>query len=289
MSILKTLKPEALLILTALTLVGLAPLAATAAPPTRTAHGAGNGGDRLELTSGEGGGDVEISVPSDMGRSGILEVVGTSGAGQKDEVQINYCESDSQGNPVQFGCKYVKTIHLNEPTVVAPGTYSIYYSQTNAHVRVRADEKTVATLKKLKVTQAYRSISFSVFNDLTDPSMQDNFLLGIFANSLNRRQVERFCRIPDLSNKAACDAIASGNYHALLNRGVQFSSDGSRSVWQFTDNSGPNSGWFENWGRQYVTDPKAGEFVSVFPGVYGVVFTDNQTGKTETRYGIHVN
>jgi hypothetical protein len=288
MSILKTLKPEALVTLTALTIAGLASLAATAAPAKRTAHGAGNGGDRLELASGEGSGDVEISVPDDLGRSGTLEVVGTPGAGQKDEVQIYSCESDSQGTPVRFGCKVFKSIHLNEPTVLIPGTYWISYSNTDANVRVRADEKTVATLKKLKVTQTYRSVSFSVFQDLTDSSMQDDLLLRVFTFSANRPQVERYCRIPDLSNKAVCDSFASGNYHALLNKGAQFNSDGSWNSWVFSHGS-PNSGSFDNKGRLYVTDPKAGEFVSVFPGVYGVVFTDNQTGKTETRYGIHVN
>ena len=46
---------------------------------------------------------------------------------------------------------------------------------------------------------------------------------------------------------------------------------------------------FRNEGRVMVVDPKAGEFVSVFPGVHGIIFTDPATGKTATQMGIQVH
>ncbi len=56
----------------------------------RKAHGGvdGVGGDRLELSTAVEAAAVEISVPGDMGRSGTLEVVGTPGAGQKEEINL---------------------------------------------------------------------------------------------------------------------------------------------------------------------------------------------------------
>ncbi len=166
----------------------------------------------------------------------------------------------------------------------------VTYSSTNTFVQVRADEKTVAELKKLKVAKADRPVSFSVFKDFTDHGMQDRSLKLAWIHSGNLQEIfQNICQTPSAQDQSACDAWRSGNYHQLLGRVIQFGDDGSIYFWVFnTDPDAAGSHVFKNEGRVYVTDPEAGQFVSVFPGVYGVVFTDNQTGKSETRYGIRV-
>lgn len=292
MSILKNLKPETLVTLTALTIASLSPLAVMAGPKIVTAHGAGNGGDRLELTADEGQGDVEIPVPGDMGRDGLFEVVGVPGPGQKDEVEIRRCETDAYGEPVRFGCDYErpKRIGLNQTIMLTPGTYEVFFSDTFIFTKVRPDEKTVETLKKIKVSNTEHSVSFSVFIDFTDRSMQDRYLKSIWADSLHSFVLEYNCNPVQPLDEAACRAWASGNYHQLLNKYVQFNDNGSLYLWQFFSVlTGPEDHGFSLRTRYYVTDPEAGQFVSVFPGVYGIEFTDNETGKTETQFGIHVN
>jgi hypothetical protein len=245
--------------------------------------GAGNGGDGLEMSSPVSKpADVTVPIPSDLGDSGLLEVMGTAGAGQGELVNAFYCKNDSLGRPSKYGCSFDKpiSIELNQSISLSAGLYFLTYSGSGTLVGVQKNEKSVVRLQKITIAKKQSQIGVEVFLDLTDTSMQDFALLSIFSDSSYESQDKSLCSPPSVDFQAYCSAAASDNYLDLLNKQIRFNVDGSYSSFDY--------GGFRVIGRLYVSPSQGAPFVSVFPGVYGIVFTDNQTGQTETKYGIHV-
>jgi hypothetical protein len=123
---------------------------------------------------------------------------------------------------------------------------------------------------------------------LTSSTMQE-LALKRLSYSGNQAQVTNACEAPEAVNKSYCAAWASGNYEDLRNNSARFENDGSLSSWVLygTDPDAFFEPGFVNQGRINVTrEPELGGYVSVLPGVYGIQFTDSQTGETRSQYGI---
>jgi hypothetical protein len=248
-------------------------------------HGAGNGGDGLELTPpADGGGDVVVPVPAGMDQAGTLEVDGTPGAGQTNELDVSYCKSDASGTPLKWGCEDVKAYSLNQSIPLTVGTYRINYSHTIVFAQVKESQKTTLMLKKLQVSQASLPIQFKVLVDLTDPSMQDMVLKVWFTDSTAEQVYNQVCE-GSTADVTGCPVLATNDYREQKN--IEFNPDGTFSEWEF-------SGFttylhsFEKPVYFVVVDPVAGDFVSVFPGVYTIQFTNPQTGQVQKQSGIKV-
>src|SRR5688500_18306040 len=93
--------------------------------------------------------------------------------------------------------------------------------------------------------------------------------------------------------KLACEQDSEGFCEALganstlddsLWKRVRFGSDGRYEGYSY--NYGAPSYWYQ-YPRQMVTDPKDGDFVSVFPGTYGIQWR-YEDGVVEDTYGIKV-
>lgn len=231
--------------------------------------------------------DVTIPVPGNLGQAGILRVNGTPGAGQDDGISVAFCEADALGKVVQFGCKDLVNYKLNQDLQLSPGTYLLMYSSTQTYVRVAANQTAVVNLQKINIP-AGRNVTFDVFVDYTSLAMQELLLENMWNNNANKDVVKTYCGSKDKLARAACNALKSTDAKNLRNTLVSFKADGSYSVLQaMVDDTTPFT-WYPPQ-RDKVTDPKAGDFVSVIAGVYGITFTDPQTGKSVTQYGIQVN
>lgn len=265
----------------------------------------GNGGDALELTpsaSGDGG-KVFVPVPGGFGLTGTLLV--TSTLDQGNYVTLSSCKTDANGQPVKHGCSYIdnngglgnydiKQYAINQPILLNPGTYLIDYSNMKKLVKVEANLETQVALEQLQVGNSTQSnVHFSVFLDLTDPSTQKRFweqraLWDGYA--ADQSGIDKICSAPVPQDVKACAAWMSGDFQALLNTVVQFNQDGSFGVWDFSTDK-KNDGYAHQFipqGRILVSDPVAGQSVSVFPGVYAIEFTDTLTGQTQDQFGVKV-
>jgi hypothetical protein len=270
---------------------------ATPQPAQATGNegGPGNGGDGLELSDGNGSGDtILVPVPGELTQYGELTVKGVPGADQEDKLKIAKCKTDANGLPVKLGCGKDAEYHLNEAIKLAPGFYRINYSNTFATATVRVYGTSVLELKKLQVASAERHIEYQVIADMTDLAMRDRVANRTFCDSgqeatavfFNRRSDQRCESVfNDLDDQAACMAWRGEDYRNLLHsNALDFSRDGDVRY----------TGSFDGYEAQrtmistmIVSNPQAGEFVSVFPGTYEILFKDTQ-GTVVTQHGIHV-
>jgi hypothetical protein len=235
--------------------------------------------------------DVVVQAPVALATGGTLEVIGTPGAGQTTDLEVDYCESDAQGNLLRAGCAQITSglkISINQPISVAAGTYKIVYSNTVEFVQLGVGEKKVIQLKKIEVPKTSRPVSFSVFLDLTDPSMQALELQQYFATPQSVGggwgTVASYCATKDVysADLQACAVYNSAKtYHDLLNKVVSFGNMGSLGTHSFNVSEAPF-----DYSYVYVTDPRSGDFVSVLPGVYGIVFSDSETGAQQDQYSV---
>jgi hypothetical protein len=217
-----------------------------------------------------------------FGANGTLLVSGTPGMGQTNVLFVQQCQTDSTGQPTIFGCVQGKNYVINQTISLSPGTYYISYSHIPYFVQIVASQQTLVPLKPLLVGATRDpSKTFSVFMDFNDSSMQDVLLKDYYSNPNNRFYVVNLCGTNYGSNSSKpCTAWAAGSYQALFNTVLAFNSDASVSTFL-------QKGGFQNAGRLEVADPEFGQFLSVFPGVYGVVIKENKSGKIlETDYGI---
>ena len=233
--------------------------------------------------------DVTVPIPNDLAQPGSLQVKGVAGPGQSKSVRAVRCNIDSQGAPLSNGCVgRIFNFELNQKIILRAGLYKIIYSHTLAWVIVESRQLKQVPLPKIKVPAGPkgRKFSFSVFKDFTDPSMQDSVLFDAWTGPQDNKYLDITCdsRYSDL--KVACDALKSNDHRRLLGTVVKFGTDGSLSVLFAQE---PGGGVWSRAVRTWVTDPEAGQFVSAFPGVYGIVFKDEGTDETSTLYGIKVN
>lgn len=236
---------------------------------------------------------VTVPVPGDLDQMGSLEIDGTPGVGQDSNVKVIFCQTDVDGKLQKFGCNdtgNADTYQINKVVNLPVGTYELIYSNSIIFTEVKAGQKTIVQLKKIQVasSKSGASISFQVFIDLTDPSMQELILKNVFLNPENNEYFEQQCKSSGDCSKKACNAFNSNDYHNLLNTVVKFDDDGSHEFlyYPYTD---ATDGHFHNQGLIKIADPIAGQFISVFTGVYGIIFTDSTSGKTETQFGVKVN
>ena len=223
-------------------------------------------------------GNVTVPIPDRLvGPMGTLIVEGIAGGGQQSTFLAHRCEIDSKGMPVKSSCIWSsKAFELGKKIQLHAGFYFILYSQTSVWVRIQSNQLTRLHLSKLRVPTASdgRKISFLVFLDMTDSSMQDKLMLRAWSSSGAAGQV---CGKNDPSLKAACEAFNSDDYNRLAGTYFTFGTEGSISSIDH-----------QYAGRDHVSRADAGQFISVFPGVYGIVFEDKDNDIYSTRYGVPV-
>lgn len=236
--------------------------------------------------------DITVPVPGELSDAGTLEVNGTAGTVQDNELRIASCDIGDDGEIIKWGCHEFKRYSLNTTIVLTPGRYSLLYSHSYNYIAIKKNERKVIKLQKISVPKTDRPVTFSVFLDLTNLDMQERFLKDIFYCDLNAQFFKKYCTAPDKKDQDACDALgAAESPRELLNRNVIFEPNASWSKWSFCPAYGCNAGGahrFENQDREYIVRSKAGEFISVLPGIYGMEFQDNQTGLRKTIYGLSV-
>lgn len=231
--------------------------------------------------------DVTVPVPETIGKPlSAFQINGTVGSGQTDSFVLFGCQTDGNARVVQGSCKTfdlhddpsTKAGKINKSYSIPEGYYCARYSNTHAYFTIQKDKPVTLDLQKI-IVPGDRSASFDVFNDYSDKSMQDDMVyrywLGDESDFLKK------CPSKNRNLQAACDALKSGEVARLQDTLVAFTSDGKYSPLG-------EDGKFQKPMRGQVTDPKAGEFVSVFPGVYGIEFKDPLTGKTEVQLGVRV-
>jgi hypothetical protein len=257
--------------------------------------GSGAGGDRLVMSSpksdvSDANNDpgVVVPVPNSLQSYGKLIVRGTPGAGQKEGVWIGKCELLPNGIPKASSCKALEGLSttLNKELSLPSGHYLVSYSNTTYSnlVEVKKDKVITLQLRKIKVPHYNGGIEFDVFSDLSHPVEQEKVLFvtwsagNLQAACDSTGEKDERLRWPSAS--LACDVIKTGDYRSIRGAYADFTADGK--VRPLIGNNRQPFFWS-------VVDPKDGDFVSVFPGVYGIKFKDTMTGQTDIQYGIRVD
>ncbi|MFA5137780.1 MAG: hypothetical protein WC728_01015 [Elusimicrobiota bacterium] len=239
---------------------------------------------------------VNVPVPVeelDPDARGALQVTGEPGPGQESRFRYARCKGDSSGGILAQSCGGWEEAALNEPVLARAGVYVLDYSNSSypKPVRVRKGVLSEVKLVKIKVPHVDSTYRFSVFNDLTKREMQDRYLSVMSATA--EFPLLGMCRANPNSRDAvflaACRALQSGDPLALRDTLFRFDAEGAVSVLEVScydgthRKAGPSR--YGRPRRSWVTDPKDGESVSVFPGTYGVEF-QNRNGESTVRYGI---
>lgn len=201
--------------------------------------------------------------PSKQPGSGYLRIQGLPGLGQEDKVRINSCELNKHHMPTFYGCTEVKSedgkpYRLNSQIKLSTGTYSLSYSGSFYPVATVNDSvETVIELKTLRIPNLDRDTTFVAFSDLTNKKMQHSFLLRNFERALWKVEM------PDMW--------------------AEFKSYEWRAYPGFQDVGGT---WKLDAVNSEVAPPVAKDFVSVFPGIYGIKFIKD--GQNHVNLGIKV-
>ena len=222
--------------------------------------------------------DVVVPVPQALAQSGKITVVGVKGSGQSEKAELYKFDYDANGTPIAGSAKSIANIKLNEPFSARPGYYFVRYSGTSSGPIALANDANVGVyLKKISVPKLTGQFEFNVFLDYTNPSMRTNgsFHLWIYYSQLD------LCKSGVGFPQGICEKVKQG-YQAYLDFMDSTRYDKTGSIVWYKDD-----GKIWEARKHWVVDPKDGEFVSVFPGTYGIEFKDNQ-GNSETQYGIEV-
>jgi hypothetical protein len=190
---------------------------------------------------------------------------------------------------------------LNVSTAVGAGTYGLLYANSFTVVEVLVKSETVISLAKLNIPKVDGTYSFHAFVDLTNSGEQDKQLAKLWITSQSMKFSERniatldqLCRVRGLDSQAvaACKAWHTGKYQSLQGPAVKFTDNASflALAWSFLPSPlrvGDEESSFENQGRVNVGSGFDGDFISVFPGVYGIEF-QSPFGQTTDSYGFIV-
>ncbi|MGZ6442173.1 MAG: hypothetical protein ACXWRU_19105 [Pseudobdellovibrionaceae bacterium] len=250
----------------------------------------GSGGDSLaqnEKQEVRPLGDVVVPVPPQISAYGQLLVTGMPGNGQSEVFRYAKCEKGKNGAPKKFSCNANSTSILNETQDLKPGYYKINYSGSITFLEIKQNSVTEVSLRKIQIPKVNGNFKAEVFFDLSSLSMEDLALRLIFSNSYGEENFKGLCannskQIPK-SVKAACAAWNSDDYRNLNMAVLRFSNDGTASLINV-------DGSFDKPVHVFVNSAAtAGDFISVFPGVYGITFTDLQTKESVSQLGIYVD
>ncbi|MGZ3773257.1 MAG: hypothetical protein ACXVCY_02180 [Pseudobdellovibrionaceae bacterium] len=234
-------------------------------------------------------GDVVVPVPPEMSSYGQLLVSGTPGNSQVDIFRYTKCEKGKDTAPKKFSCKGNFQGKLNDLLSLKPGYYEINYggSYTPYLVEIKQDAVSEVSLRKIQIPRVNGNFSVEVFLDFSAASMRDLSFRLLFGNSERKESTERLCSHLSKSSpyniRTVCEAWKTDDYRNLNIALIRFTNDGKISFLK-------DDGSFEKpWRAVVKSNAKAGDFISVFPGVYGITFTDMQSGEAVTQQGIYVD
>lgn len=233
--------------------------------------------------------DVVVPVPINLSEYATFELRGEPGANQNKNYELNWCKLLPNGEILKDGCTRYKSSTLGTPITIATGVYEVWYSNTVIYIELKKGDNLKLDLQKIYVPKTERPIYFNVFTDYTSTEMQDLELKQLFHSPTNEK-IADICKNPSRSNLAACKALQSDDYRDYKNTLIRFNlNDGSYSRWFYcTGNCESKNGEWGNSQFSWVVDPISGEFVSVLPGVYGILFEDRETGSRKFIHNIRV-
>ncbi|MFZ4402654.1 MAG: hypothetical protein ACOYOK_01010 [Pseudobdellovibrionaceae bacterium] len=287
-----------------------------------TAHAGGKvgsgAGGMLQLASAQllstesHNGVVQVPFPG-FDSSNEVVVVGKPGADQDDMVTIAFYKVDPSGAPV-FGSMFYRTAgKLNQPFVnVPPGPILVEYSNSWYVSQKKAGQRLVIHLRKIAVPKTQANITFDVFIDYNNRGerlkdaifgyispLMPIFLEKICASKevLDGQDMQQLCRkLKAAKARADIEGFAKtntgyneyGQSYTKLCIGIR-PSDSSGSLESHAESKLEASDECDH--EPYydiVTDPKPGEFVSVLPGTYGILWQD-ENGRLARTLGIQVD
>jgi hypothetical protein len=227
-------------------------------------------------------GDVVVNPP---GR-GLLRVQGEVGIGQSDGIFISKCESDEQFVLARESCKSLPgAFAMNQDHALPEGIYKLNYHNSRIQgVRITNGQSTTIQLSKIQIPRTDGQ-KFRVFQDLTNTDEMKKALIGKWSNGeasdLQFRNLA--CSRPSYAD--VCQALQTSP--DAINNVVGMADDEANLYEIYLYHDGRERDW-RLIGRRFVnsTSPTGG-FVSVFPGAYGIQFTDD-IGGFDDQYGIIV-
>jgi len=247
--------------------------------------------------------EVTVQLPGTLGQTGTLLLKGTPGPIQDGSFDVLYVETDASGRPILGGIHNCLSTHaeLNKPLNLAVGTYFLYYSNTDLLIQIRNHQTTVVELTKISLQSLpdISNVSFSVFKDLTDLSMQQLLLLEEAA----RIDSSSFSNLRDHSGDAAVRDIVSAwlsNDDAAIKRVIfTFGKDGSvkgQTIYtrgraqQYRCIPDGRPDFYSLFDETIHIGPhgsvKGDQFISVLPGVYGIQIYDARSGQISSVFGV---
>jgi hypothetical protein len=249
--------------------------------------------------------DVVAPVPDDLKEVGKLVVHGEAGSEQSIQFSFRRCESAAQAAAQmdirKSSCSRTFYAPLNEGTVVRPGHYLVWYSNSmySQVAEVRKDETTSLQLEKIFVPdENRRTFHFYVFRDLSHLTEQQKLARFYWGTSNHMWSVD-FCNRnqewakENVAFRDYCAAARTESLDEYRKKFFTFNQDGTYSVVRFSYDEqtlkvGRVPPQCANQGAIQVTDPDDGNFVSVFPGVYVIAYKNPETGAVATTWGLEV-
>lgn len=216
---------------------------------------------------------IKIYIPNfeaNQGK-GILWVDGMPGRYQSANIIIRPCSQDLNNGIANFSCDYTKHINgrIGSQIQLNAGVYRLdlnfensdFYAGSISYVRVFAERSTRVPLTKIEfLNDSSSNVGVNLFWDLSDQRMRDFFLNDVVNLSEGKNPNLQYTK----------DRFYFENEYYRQNQvGYLIRLEVARI----------NK-------KGYIAYP--GDFVSVFPGVYGVEYTDINTGNKIVQKGIVV-
>lgn len=232
--------------------------------------------------------DVVVPPPGSPSGQGALTVVGEPGLSQGGEYEVFQCAPASDGGFARGSCYFLFAASLHETVQLNAGHYRIVYERTFTNLEIGQGDSKILQLQKIQVPQQDAPVRYTVFWDLTHPSMQNLYARSTWESARYASEAGQICAGPYHQlpgGRYFCTTWLSGKY-----------SDFKQNVFSFDNQAGftalayvapPPQFQRRYFGRFYATSPTDSEFVSVFPGIYGLRF-QYETGRIEDVYGVDV-
>jgi hypothetical protein len=233
--------------------------------------------------------DTIVNVPGEIQDQETITVRGVPGAGQS-SYQVRFCrfERGRQGLPMINSLDDCSNHALGEAVHLSVGSYYVSYESgshqgSSTEVDLGSGEQRTLSLAKLEVPKVDGSYSFTLYVDVTNAQEKDKFALEKWIT--NDRFQGEDCRVDAAyypKTKRDCLAWKGENYRALI--GTDFRTTNAAYI-DPLDNYGTfatERGGTDSVYRLLVGSGHDGDFVSVFPGVYGMTFTSAGRHSTNT-------
>lgn len=236
--------------------------------------------------------DVDLPTPPGLDNHATVTVLGEPGMGQEN---LKYCvssfELNEQGKPERFTAVQVGCAKLNESVHLIPfGGAFVTYGESLYVMSVSSKAPIQIQLKKMNVREVPTGYQYATFVDLTDANEKMKFDVIILTHSGNKAFYEGLVK---LKRDGKCGVLCEKDW--LFFEGLNM--EGSNKIDSVTGAMSAASFCFVYNGCDRQTKPYGHEshgfydhrlisrysesigFVSVLPGVYGIAWRQQASGK----------